>query len=40
MRKIREILKDADVKRSMAYLAISVTVSVIKAAVDHFRHGD
>jgi hypothetical protein len=40
MRKLSEILRDPDVKRSVAYLAISLTVSLVKAAVGHFRQGD
>jgi hypothetical protein len=35
--KIGDVVKDPDVKRSLAYLAISLTVSLVKTAIEHFR---
>jgi hypothetical protein len=40
MKSLGEIFSDPDVKRSVAYLAVSVAVSTIKAAVDHYRQSE
>ena len=38
LKKLPDVFKDPDVKRSLAYLAISLAVSGIKSTIEYVRN--